>query len=135
MTALSLFNRNLENFDRDYTNPFFSTGWLKDYTNYVSPAANTLSSQMKYNEKSSAWELTLEAPGVVKDKLKVDVKEGHLALCGEKTKGLNQGTFERYFKIPEGVDIEKIEAQFEDGVLTVAMPLEATKAIKTITVK
>ena len=130
MTALSLFNRNLES---DFNSPFFTTRWLKESNE--SAAAISLHSQMKYNEKSSAWELTLEAAGVTKDKLKVDVKEGHLSLSGEKTKGLSTGLFEKYYKIPEGVDVEKIAAVFEDGVLCVTLPLQAAKATKAIEIK
>ena len=130
MTALSLFNRHL---DPDFNSPFFTTRWLKESNE--STAASSLHSQMKYNEKSASWELTLEAAGVTKDKLKVDVKEGHLNLSGEKTKGLSTGVFEKYYKIPEGVDIDKIEAVFEDGVLCVRMPLESVKAAKSIEIK
>jgi HSP20 family protein len=130
MTALSLLNRNL---DSDFHTPFFTTRWLRDLneTNSV----NSVQSQMTFNEKSSAWELTLEVAGVTKDKLKVDVKEGHLSLSGEKTKGLSKGLFEKYYKIPDGVDIEKIEATFEDGVLLVTLPLQAAKETKTIPIK
>ncbi len=133
MTALSLFNRDFDQFDHNFASPFFSARWMKVPTETA--AASSMSSQMKYNEKSLAWELTLEAAGVPKDKLKVDVKEGHLTLAGEKMKGLSKGLFEKYYKIPEGVDIKKIEALFEDGVLTVTLPLEAQRATKTIEIK
>lgn len=135
MTTLSLFNRNLDNFNNEYKSPFFNSVWFKDLDKGTTPAGESISSQMKYNEKSSAWELTLEAAGVMKDKLKVDVKEGHLSVSGEKTKGISCGLFERYIKIPEGVDIEKIDAQFEDGILLVTLPLEEIKATKTIQIK
>jgi len=47
------------------------------------------------------------------------------------------GTFERYFQMPEGVDTEKIEATFKNGLLTVTLPKtqEARKAEKKIPVK
>jgi HSP20 family protein len=65
----------------------------------------------------------------------VDVKEGHLAIMGEKTKGLELGKFEKYFKIPDGVDLERIDALFEDGILTVQLPLEEKKPAKQIQIK
>ena len=39
--------------------------------------------------------------------------------------------------MPEGVDVEKIEASFKKGVLTVTLPktAEALKPVKTIAVK
>ena len=47
------------------------------------------------------------------------------------------GSFERSFQIPEGVDIDKIEASFNKGVLKVTLPKkpEAQKPKKTIEVK
>jgi HSP20 family protein len=47
------------------------------------------------------------------------------------------GSFQRSFTLPEGVDIEKIEAGFKKGVLTVTVPktVEAKKAEKKITIK
>lgn len=138
MNALSLFNRRYNsNFDSAFGRSFFNPLWV-DETLEAETANYGLSSmayQTSYDEKTASWKLTLEAAGVLKENLKVDAKEGHLSITGEKTKGLETGKFERNFKLPEGIDLEKIEAVFEDGVLTVQMPLEAKKAPKAITVK
>jgi HSP20 family protein len=136
MTALSLLNRQLNNrlnnFDRGFNRSFVSPFWLQD----LEEASDlTTAYQMKYLDEKSAWQLTFEVAGVTKNNLKVDVKEGHLLLSGEKTKGVELGKFEKHFKIPEGVDLEKIEALFEDGVLTVDLPLEAKKAPKPVQIK
>jgi HSP20 family protein len=47
------------------------------------------------------------------------------------------GSFGRYFRMPDGVDRNKIEASFQKGVLTVTLPKtqEARKAGKKIEVK
>jgi HSP20 family protein len=47
------------------------------------------------------------------------------------------GSFQRSFQVPNGVDTDKIEASFKNGVLTVTLPksTEAQKAEKKITVK
>lgn len=47
------------------------------------------------------------------------------------------GSFQRSFQLPEGVDADKIEANFAKGVLTVKLPktTEAQKAEKKIAVK
>jgi HSP20 family protein len=127
MNALSLLN----NLDREFTRPFMNPVWLKDFEDMGTPQFN-MSSRMKYNEDGTAWEVTLEAAGVTKENLKIDVKDGLLSVTGEKTKGLELGKFERHFKIPEGIDVEKVEAQFTDGVLMVHLPLEAKKAPKNI---
>ena len=47
------------------------------------------------------------------------------------------GSFERSFSVPAGVDADKIEASFKNGVLKVTLPktAEAKKAAKKIEVK
>ncbi len=125
MTALSLLNRRLNSFE-----PI----WVQE-AEALTPAHYGFYSQFKFLEDTSVWQLTLEAAGVTKENLKVDLKDGYLAVTGEKTKGVELGRFEKDFRIPEGVDIEKIEATFEDGILTVQLPLEAKKAPKTIAIK
>ena len=47
------------------------------------------------------------------------------------------GAFQRSFTVPDGIDTEKIDATFKDGVLTVSLPktAEAQKKEKQITIK
>jgi len=47
------------------------------------------------------------------------------------------GSFERLFSLPDGVDADKIEASFKNGVLKVTLPktAEAQKPAKKIDVK
>ena len=44
------------------------------------------------------------------------------------------GSFERSFGVPDGVDMDKIEAAFNNGVLNIMLPkkLEAQKPVKNI---
>lgn len=140
MNALSLLNRRFNNnFDTAFGRSLFNPLWIDETseadTTSRSYGLSSMAYQTSYDDKTASWKLTLEAAGVAKDNLKVDAKEGHLSITGEKTKGLDIGKFERNFKLPDGIDLEKIEAVFEDGVLTVQMPLEAKKAPKTITIK
>jgi HSP20 family protein len=129
MTALSLLN----NFERELTRPFFKNNWLDeaaDVKNYTS-----FSSSMRFDDKKSAWTLTVELAGVTKNNVKIDTLEGYLQLSGEKTKGVHLGKFEARFNLPEGIDSEKIEAVFEDGVLNVEIPMAEKKLTKTIQIR
>jgi HSP20 family protein len=47
------------------------------------------------------------------------------------------GAFNRSFRLPDGVDSEKIDAKFEKGVLTVTLPKspESQKKEKKIAIK
>ena len=81
--------------------------------------------------------------------IEVKVADGGLTIKGEKKEEKEEkkkdyylserrfGSFERYFRLPEGVDADKIEASFKKGVLTVTLPkkAEAQKPVKKIDVK
>jgi HSP20 family protein len=100
-------------------------------------------------ESDKAYEVTAELPGMDDKNVDVKVTNGNLVIKGEKQEEKEEkkkdyylhersfGSFERSFPLPEGVDREKIEASFKNGVLTVTLPktAEAQKAEKKITVK
>jgi HSP20 family protein len=49
----------------------------------------------------------------------------------------NYGSFERYFGLPDGIDMNKVVANYSKGVLTVTLPKtqEAKLQEKKITIK
>ena len=132
MNALSLLN----NFEREFARPFFQpsarTPWFAEM---VENNRHVFSSEMAYDEQKSAWALTVELPGVTKENVKVDIVDNHLMIKGEKTKGFNRGEFEGRYALPEGIDDQRIEALFEDGILTVSTPLSEKQSAKTIQIK
>ena len=100
-------------------------------------------------EKDKAYEITAELPGMDEKNIEVTLANGGLTIKGEKQEETEEkkkdyclherhfGSFERCFRVPEGVDADKIEANFKKGVLTVTLPktAEAQKAEKKIAVK
>jgi len=100
-------------------------------------------------ESDKSYELTADLPGMDEKNIEVKVVDGMLTIKGEKQeekeekkkdhylRERNFGSFERSFSVPEGVDADKIEANFKKGVLTVTLPKkpEAQKPVKKIEVK
>jgi HSP20 family protein len=100
-------------------------------------------------ESDKAFELTAELPGMDEKNIEVKVVDGNLTIKGEKQEEKEEkkkdyylherrfGSFERSFELPEGVEVDKIEAAFKKGVLTVTLPKkpEAQKPAKKIEVK
>ena len=100
-------------------------------------------------ESEKAYEVTAELPGMDEKNIEVKVANGVLTIRGEKAEDKEEknkdfhmrerrfGAFERAFRIPEIVDMDKIEATFKKGVLMVKMPktAEAQKPVKKIAVK
>ena len=86
-------------------------------------------------------------PGLKKDDIKIEIHDNVLTLRGEKKleeekKDKNYRLCERYFgefvrtfTLPENVNKDGIEAEFKDGVLTVAIPKVEKPKPKQIEVK
>ena len=97
-------------------------------------------------EEEDAIVLKAELPGVEKDNIEVDVKDGVLTLKGERSSDNEVkedsyyrrercfGSFERRFNLPENVDPDKISADYKDGVLKVGIPKPEEVKPKQITV-
>ena len=100
-------------------------------------------------ETEKAYEIVAELPGMDEKNIEVKVADGVLTIKGEKREEKEEkskdyylsersfGSFQRSFQVPGGVDTDKIDASFKNGVLTVTLPksTEAQKAEKKITIK
>lgn len=85
-------------------------------------------------EKNDFVVVKAELPGVEKDQISVEVKDGILTLRGErklerdvKEESYHRierayGSFLRSFSLPVSVDQDKVKAKFKDGVLEVELP-------------
>ncbi|MEW9922247.1 Hsp20/alpha crystallin family protein [Marimonas sp. MJW-29] len=97
-----------------------------DMTGAISPAIDI-------NETDTAIELTAELPGLSEDDVEIELKDRRLTLRGQKKVTHDQkgdlhisersyGSFSRAMMLPDTVDIEKISAEFDKGILRVNMP-------------
>jgi HSP20 family protein len=116
--------------------------WRRELSWSATPAVNV-------TESDKAYEIAAELPGMDEKNIEVKVVDGGLTIKGEKQEEKEEkkkdyylqerhfGSFERSFRVPEGVDTDKIEANFKKGVLTVTLPkkAEAQKPAKKIEVK
>lgn len=101
------------------------------------------------SEKEKEYEITAELPGLDEKNVEIRVSNHTLTIKGEKKEEREEskkdyylserryGSFHRSFQLPEGVDVDKIEASFVKGVLTIRLPksAEAQKAEKKISIK
>ena len=137
-----------EDFDRGFwRSPFRSAFALEPFwrTELTWPAAPAVD----ITESDKAYEITADLPGISEKDIEVKLAAGGLIIKGEKQEEKEEkekdyylherrvGAFGRTFRVPEGVDVEKVEASFKHGVLTVTLPktAQAQKAEKKITVK
>jgi len=90
--------------------------------------------------------LKAEIPGIDKKDIEVDVKGRVLTLKGERSSDNEVkednyyrrercfGKFERAFNLPVDVELDKIRANYKDGVLEIEIPKPEEKKPKQITV-
>jgi len=81
--------------------------------------------------------VVVELPGVDPQSVHVVVGERALLVAGERRRPkvaghvyhqmeIEYGPFQRQVRLPEDVDPERTRAQFENGVLTISLPVAAT---------
>lgn len=77
-------------------------------------------------------------PGIRKENIQLRAENSTLNLSVEEQRGEGENQqsvqFARSVNLPEGVDRENISARYEDGILTVTLPKEATAQARTIQV-
>jgi HSP20 family protein len=88
-------------------------------------------------ETEKEYRITAELPGLAEKDVELTLANGVLTLKGEKRDAREEdekdyhvserryGSFQRSFRLPEDVDVERIEAGCKDGVLTVTLPKTA----------
>src|SRR5579884_2764267 len=76
-------------------------------------------------EDEQKLELYADVPGVKQEDLDIQVEQDILTIKGERKGARFRGAFERAFALPKQVDVEKIVASLEDGVLTLTLPKRA----------
>jgi HSP20 family protein len=98
-------------------------------------------------EDKDAVKIIAELPGVRPDEVKLSIENNILTLRGEKKQVAEEttervhryersyGMFERSFALPNTVDADRVEARFENGLLTIQLPKEERARPREIQVK
>lgn len=97
--------------------------------NLMSPKVNTF-------VKDEVYHVEAELPGIERKDLDVSIDGNILTLKGERRtkqetrhqdflmQESSYGSFLRRLVLPDGVNADKVHAAYEDGILTITMPLE-----------
>ena len=82
-------------------------------------------------------------PGIDPNELQVQVEQNVLTIRGEfkaetsedekvYRREISYGTFARSLRLPDGYDVDKIDAEFKNGVVTIRVPKSEQQKPKTI---
>lgn len=140
-------NHILDQFDRSWR-PFFRSS-IFDYVPMAQPESYWSAPAVDILDKEKSYEIAAEVPGMSPGDLEVKIVGDQLVIKGEKKDNWEKneggchlserryGAFERSFRLPEGIDLDKIDASLNSGVLTVVAPkgAAAQKSSKRIEVK
>lgn len=95
-------------------------------------------------EKNGEFVYELEIPGFEEKDLSIEISDHVLAIKGERKEKTEEKDkayrlherlerhFERRFEIPPTADVEKLTAEFKQGVLSVRTPLHVEKPRKVV---
>ena len=110
------------------------------YDGIWNPAVDIVKTDDKYL-------LRADIPGVKKEDLHVELKDGYLILKGYKGTDHEEmkhsyhsyersyGCFERKFRVPAGLSEKDIKAKYHDGVLELSIPVPEAEKPKIIDIK
>jgi HSP20 family protein len=112
----------------DMVNNFFDNDLADFFGKRVSdPAANII-------ENNDSFELHIAAPGMKKDDFRINLENSVLTVSVEREdqvtdegknytrKEFYYGSFSRSFTLPKTIDLDKIKADYENGILKVMLP-------------
>jgi HSP20 family protein len=102
---------------------------------------------MDVTESDTQYTIEIDLPGVKSGGVKLEIHEDKLTIAGsrgpaELAEGSQRhreersfGEFRRTLVLPKQVDADKVDAQFQDGVLTVVVPKVPKVQPKTIEIR
>jgi len=137
MNNLTLYANN----PFDLIDRFFSNDELI-YSGFRTPAVDI-------SEEDNRYLIEAELPGLSEKDVQLELKDGILYLSTAKKESKEEKSaknrwlrrerrefqFSRSFDLPDNIDVEKIEATFRDGLLTVTLPKKAEAAPRLVPVK
>jgi HSP20 family protein len=131
-----IFNRMLSG------SPFFGEDRTTQTTNVLAPAV-----QAYVDKDGKSYHCRVSLPGVDPKDVQIQAQGNTLAISGERKVSQTArdvdylqneiwyGTFERTLTLPEGVDVEKLNAEYHNGVLEITAPIAASAAPRRIEIK
>ena len=102
----------------------------------------TFSPKVDIAESGKEFEIQLHVPGMKKGDFNIDLNDDQITVSGErkfekekKEKNFHNvesyyGSFSRIFYLPNGINREKVDASYQDGILTITIPKDEEKMTK-----
>ena len=108
-------------------NEFFNEDFRMNLINrnHSIPSVNSV-------ENNESFEIDLAVPGMKKDDFTIELNDKVLVISSENTNSVendnmrlnefNYSSFQRSFSVPESVELDKIKANYKNGILKIKLP-------------
>lgn len=117
-------------------NEFFNDDFRMNVinNNHSVPSVNSI-------ENDNSFEIDLAVPGMKKDDFTIQLNDKVLVISSENTNSVennsmslnefNYSSFQRSFIVPETVELDKIKANYKNGILKVKLPKKKDSITKS----
>ena len=135
LSPFSLMRRMMEDMDRIFEEFGSGQGLSGAQAGRGGALASVWTPPVEVFERDGALVVRADLPGLSPDDVRIEVADDALVLQGERRQEIEveeegvyrservYGRFSRAIPLPEGADVEKAQARFENGVLEVSIPL------------
>ena len=116
----------------EFFNDDIGVNFLK--RNYSVPSVNTI-------ENDDSFEIDLAVPGMKKDDFSIELDNNVLIISSETSNNVsneklrlnefNFSSFQRSFKVPESVNLDKIKGNYKNGILKILLPKKKNSISKS----
>ena len=116
-------NNNFPSLMNEFFNEDFGMNLIN--RNNSVPSVNSI-------ENNDSFEIDLAVPGMKKDDFKIELIDKVLIISSENSNSIendnmrlnefNYSSFQRSFRIPESVELDKIKANYKNGILKIKLP-------------
>ena len=117
-------------------NEFFNEDFRMNLINrnHSIPSVNSV-------ENNESFEIDLAVPGMKKDDFTIELNDKVLVISSENTNSVENGnmrlnefnysSFQRSFRVPESVELDKIKANYKNGILKIKLPKKKDSITKS----
>ena len=118
---------NNDNVFPSLINEFFNDDFGMNFLNrsHSVPSVNSL-------ENNDSFEIDLAVPGMKKEDFTIELNDKVLVISSETSNSMendkmrlnefNFSSFQRSFRVPDSVDLDKIKANYKNGILKIKLP-------------
>ena len=114
---------------------FFDDFFTRDLFNWPSDSSTGTSiPKVNIYETDDEFHVEMAAPGMKKEDFNVELDNNALTISSQKSSETDKGdknfqrrefsylSFQRTFHLPDSVEVEKINAKYNDGILSLVIP-------------